>query len=74
MSQQEDKLGAARLVAIRAARYFTTGILSLTTVQCEAIPTIAITDRGLVLWSGKYVDESTVKTLAGDWVQRVAGT
>jgi predicted metal-dependent peptidase len=68
MSMHEDKLGAARLVAIRAARYFTTGILSLTTVRCEAIETIAITDRGLVLWNPKYVEESTVKTLAGDWV------
>lgn len=68
MTNVTDKLCSARLIAVRRAKYFATGILSLTPVEHACADTIGVTKDGLLVYNPEYVENATAKELAGDWV------
>jgi len=72
------KLAAARVIALRKAPYFATALFSL---QPKRVPdeqlmsggqaTMAVTNRGVLLWTEGSVNRQTPETLASDLIHEV---
>ena len=72
------KLAAARVIALRKAPYFATALFSLVPkrVPDESLmsgdtPTLAVTNRGLLLWTEGAVNRQTADQLAADLIHEV---
>lgn len=61
----KTKLATARLVATRAAPYFSSGMLSMVPHEMTQIKTMGITQAGVLLWHREFVQELSVQELAG---------
>jgi predicted metal-dependent peptidase len=63
--QANDKLAAARLLAVTKMPYFKAAILGMVPVKVHGLGTIGVTRKGVMVWDPKALDAWTTEQTAG---------
>ena len=72
MSLDEEKLFAARLLAVRSRPYLATALFALHVVESRHVPTMAVDRYWRCYVSAAFVDRTPLEELAGVWVHEVS--